>query len=227
MQNVALVNYLVTKTIAQNIKITDGTITSKEINKILDTAKGKPEEYFVQMTAIRTMAKAIYSTKNVGHFGLAFEHYTHFTSPIRRYPDMMVHRILTTYLVGKRISKEDALMYQSLSNYTSEMERVAQDAERSSIKYKQAEYMQKRVGEEFEGSISGVTEFGIFVEEVETKSEGLIRVRDLGDDFYVFNKEKFSLIGQKRKKKYRLGDKVKIKVHEVDPERNSITYKLV
>ena len=172
------------------------------------------------------MAKAIYSTKNIGHYGLAFKHYTHFTSPIRRYPDVIVHRLLTDFLSNKKIGKEKFYEYEEISRKSSEQEKKASDAERASIKYKQVEYMSSRIGKTFEGIISSVTEWGIYVEEIETKCEGLIRARDMKDDFYVFNEKTLQLVGQKKKKKYRLGDKIKIKVKGVDLEKKTIDYAL-
>jgi ribonuclease R len=170
------------------------------------------------------MAKAIYSTKNIGHYGLAFEYYTHFTSPIRRYPDILVHRFLNDYLNGKKIGKEKLQEYEKISRISSEQEKRASDAERASIKYKQVEYMSHRIGETFTGIVNGITEWGMYVEEKETKCEGLIRLRDLGDDFYIFNEKKMELVGQKKKKKYHLGDNLKIKVKGVDLERKTIDY---
>jgi len=173
------------------------------------------------------MAKAIYSTNNIGHYGLAFMHYTHFTSPIRRYPDVMVHRLLAHYLAKEVVPEEEVAEYRRLSMHSSEMEKLASDAERASIKFKQAEYMSERVGEEFDGVISGVAEWGVFVEESETKCEGLIRMNDLGGDYFVFEKEKYRIIGKNTRARYTLGDKIRIRVKSVDIERKSIDYELV
>ena len=176
---------------------------------------------------VRTMAKAIYSTSNIGHYGLAYEHYTHFTSPIRRYPDVMVHRILAHFLADEKVTNEEMAEYRSLAAHSSEMEKLASDAERASIKYKQAEYMSERVGKEFNGFISGVAEWGVFVEEEETKCEGLIRISDLGNDYYIFEREKYRIVGKQSHEKFQLGDKIKFHVKAVDLEKKSIDYELV
>ncbi|MBI3888473.1 ribonuclease R [Candidatus Nomurabacteria bacterium] len=215
------------RSLGHKVTLQNGVIPTYEINKLLTSLAGKNEEDTVQRAVIRSMAKAIYSTKNIGHYGLAFEYYTHFTSPIRRYPDIMIHRLLANYLTGKKVKQEKLWEYEKLAIISSEQEKRASDAERASIKYKQVEYMSKRLGKSFEGVISGVTQWGMYVEEIETKCEGLVRVRDMNDDFYVFNEKKLELVGQKKKKKYRLGGKVKIKVATVDLEKKTIDYVLV
>ncbi|MCP9612434.1 ribonuclease R [Coprobacter tertius] len=198
---------------------------SKSINSLLDTVQGKREENLIETVAIRTMAKAAYSTKNVGHYGLAFEHYTHFTSPIRRYPDMMVHRLLERYMAGGRSVNESKL--EEECKHSSEMELVAASAERASIKYKQVEFLSERLGEEYDGVISGVTEWGLYVEINENKCEGLVPIRDLEDDFYEFDEKNYCLTGRRRKKIYRLGDPIRIQVARANLERKQLDFALV
>jgi ribonuclease R len=210
-----------------NLKIKEGEVASKDINEILMKAEGTAEETLIQTATIRSMAKAVYSTKNVGHFGLAFKYYAHFTSPIRRYPDIMVHRLTKLYLSGKKIPQEMLEEYGTLSLHSSEMEKTAAEAERNSIKYKQVEYMTERVGNKYKGVITGVTEWGIFVEEEHSKSEGMVRLRDLKDDYYVFDEKTRTITGRRHKKRYRLGDKVKIKVKDANLDKRTIDYVFV
>jgi ribonuclease R len=171
------------------------------------------------------MAKAIYTTKTSSHYGLAFDHYTHFTSPIRRYPDVMVHRLLFHYLNGGQ--SVNAEHYEKLCSHSSQMEKKAADAERSSVKYKQAEYLRDQVGNTFTGIISGVTEWGMYVEIIENKCEGMIRLRDISDDFYTLDEKNYCIIGQRKKKIYQLGDEVKIRVKNVDLTKKQIDFSLV
>ncbi|HEV7702034.1 MAG TPA: ribonuclease R [Candidatus Paceibacterota bacterium] len=216
------------RNLGYKVSLVDGIIPSHELNKLLGSLEGKPGGDAVQRAVIKSMAKAIYSTKNIGHYGLAFPYYTHFTSPIRRYPDIIVHRLLQDFLSHTKIKKPHLQEeYEKIARIASEQEKRATDAERSSIKYKQVEYMSKRIGEKFFGVISGITEWGLYVEEIETKCEGLVRMRDMKDDFYVFNEKKMEITGQKKKKRYRLGDRVKMKVRGVDLERKTIEYVLV
>ncbi|HEY4493617.1 MAG TPA: ribonuclease R [Candidatus Paceibacterota bacterium] len=204
---------------------------AREINELFAQIKGEDIEMLVQTAVLRSMAKAIYSTRNIGHFGLGFEFYTHFTSPIRRYPDVLVHRLLTKYLSGKPIEKSEVIEFERIARYSSEREREAEAAERESVKYKQVEYMlslkEKDPTRLYDGTIVGVTEWGIFVEEQSAKSEGMLRLSSLGDDYYEFDEKKFAIIGKRTKKVYRLGDKIKVKLLEVDVPRHQITWELV
>ena len=199
---------------------TDESAISKSLNSLLTEIEGKPEENVLQQLAIRAMAKAKYTTKAMGHFGLAFEHYTHFTSPIRRYPDMMVHRLLQHYLDGGKSADEEA--YEKKCVHSSEREKRAADAERASIKYKQVEFMESVGDKVFNGIISGVTEWGIYVEIVETKCEGMVRMVDLRDDFYEFDERNYRIIGRKNKRMFTLGDEVYVRVTNTDIDRRTI-----
>ena len=198
---------------------------SKSINKLLDQVQGHKEEDLIETVAIRAMAKAIYSTKNIGHYGLAFEYYTHFTSPIRRYPDMMVHRLLEKYLDGGRSVTEQK--YEKLCKHSTDMELLAASAERASIKYKQVEYMSERLGMVYDGVISGVTEWGLYVEINENKCEGMIPIRDLDDDYYELDDKNYRIVGRRNKKMYSLGDPIKIKVARANIERKQLDFALV
>ncbi len=198
---------------------------SKELNKLLKEVHGKPEANLIETLAVRSMAKARYSTDNIGHYGLAFPYYTHFTSPIRRYPDMMVHRLLERYL--KEEKSADKEYYEQQCKHSSAMEIKAAEAERASIKYKMVEYMQDKVGQEFDGVISGVTEWGIYVELTETMIEGMVSVREMKDDYYYFDDEEYSMVGRSGHKRYTLGDKVRIKVLRANMERKQLDFSMV
>ncbi len=198
---------------------------NRSINKMLKEVKGRGEENFLSTLAVRAMAKAIYTTVNVGHYGLGFEYYTHFTSPIRRYPDMMVHRLLERYLTGGRSVPVAKLEEQC--KHSSAMEQLAANAERASIKYKQVEFLNDHLGESFDGVISGVTEWGLFVELNENKCEGLVPIRDLADDYYDLDEKNYCLVGKRHNHRYRLGDPIRVKIARANLERKQIDFALV
>jgi ribonuclease R len=198
---------------------------AKSLNFLMEDVEGKKEQNVLTQLAIRSMAKAVYTTKKTSHYGLAFDHYTHFTSPIRRYPDVMVHRLLAGYLNGERSASADE--YETAAAHSSAMEKRAADAERASIKYKQVEYLEENVGKLFMGIISGVTEWGMYVELIENKCEGMIRLKDITDDFYVLDEKNYCIVGQRKKKKYQLGDEVKVKVKKVDLSKRQIDFSLI
>lgn len=205
---------------------TDGTKSAmaKSINKLMDACEGRPEEKIIQRVALRAMMKAKYSVHNIGHFGLAFDYYTHFTSPIRRYPDTMVHRLLTRYQAGGRSANEKH--YEELCEHCSDMELVAQNAERDSIKYKMVEFMGDKIGEEYDAHISGITSYGIYAEIDENHCEGMVPIRDLDDDYYEFDERNFCLRGRRRHHKYQLGDAIRIKVAQANLEKRQLDFTL-
>ena len=205
---------------------TEGTkgATARSLNKLMDDTEGRPEQKMIQQVALRAMMKAKYSVHNIGHFGLAFDYYTHFTSPIRRYPDTMVHRLLTRYQAGGRSANEKH--YEELCEHSSDMEQIAQNAERDSIKYKMVEFMADKIGEEYDAHISGITSYGIYAEIDDNHCEGMIPMRDLDDDYYDFDERNFCLVGRRRHNRYQLGDAVRIKVASANVERKQLDFML-
>jgi len=218
---------LFVKALGFELKHKDGETTGEDIARMIRSVEGTPAETLIKTAAVRSMSKAIYSTANIGHFGLAFEFYTHFTSPIRRYPDLMVHRLLLRFLVKGQIEQDEIIKYQRLCEDSSEREVEAAEAERASIKYKQVEYMSDFVGKEFDATVSGVSEWGIYVEEVNTKAEGMVKLRDMNDDFYELNEKLYAIVGKKTGKKYSLGDKIRVKLIASDPERKTLDFQFV
>lgn len=199
--------------------------TARSLNNLMEHIEGSIEQNVLTSLAIRSMAKAIYTTQKTSHYGLAFDYYTHFTSPIRRYPDMMVHRLLEYYLQGGSNANQDH--YEKLCEHSSQMEKKAADAERASVKYKQAEFLQDQIGTLYKGVITGVTEWGIYVEIQENKCEGMVRLRDLTDDFYALDEKNYAVRGQRKKKVYQLGDEVEIKIKKVDLSRRQIDFTMI
>lgn len=198
---------------------------SDSINSLLDEVQGKKEQNLVDTLTIRSMSKAVYTTDNIGHYGLAFDHYTHFTSPIRRYPDVMVHRLLQHYLDGGKSPKKDA--FEEKCRHSSDMENLAANAERNSIKYMQIKFMEDHKEQDFLGVISGVTEWGIYVEIVENKCEGMIRIRDIKGDYYSFDEKQYALVGERTNKTYQLGDEVVVKVKSTDLAKRHLDFDLL
>ena len=206
---------------------TDGTrgAMAKSLNKLMDDSDGRPEQKMIQRVALRAMMKAKYTVHNIGHFGLAFDYYTHFTSPIRRYPDTMVHRLLTKYQAGGRSANEKH--YEELCVHSSDMEQIAQNAERDSIKYKMVEYMGDKLGEEYDAHISGITSYGIYAEIDDNHCEGMVPMRDLDDDYYDFDERNFCLVGRRRHHRYQLGDPIRIRVAAANVEKKQLDFVIV
>lgn len=209
-----------------SLKIEGDEVKSEDLNRLLEQAEGKTESAIIQKAAVRSMSKAVYSVANIGHWGLSFTDYTHFTSPIRRYPDVLVHRLLQIYLAGKKPDDKTIKYIAKQVDLSSSMEQKAAEAERESIRYKQIEFMSDKIGQVFEGVVSGVAEWGIFVEEVTTKTDGLVGLRSLKNDFYEYDEKKFALVGKRTGTTYRLGDKVKIKLMKTDLKERQVDYVL-
>jgi len=195
-----------------HLKITGGKVSGKELNRLLEEVKGKPEEYLVKMATLRSMSKAIYATRNIGHFGLAFEFYTHFTSPIRRYPDLVIHRLVKSHAGGTPILEKEMQEFDKLALHASEREVAAADAERDSIKMKQVEFLADKVGQEFDAVISGVTEHGLYIEEKETHADGMVNIRNVGDDYFEYDEKHYRLVGRRMHKTFQLGDPIRVKL---------------
>lgn len=213
------------KKLGYSLNVSSHQTLASSYNKLFEAIHGKGEENMIETIAIRTMAKAYYSTDNIGHYGLSFQFYTHFTSPIRRYPDLMVHRLLERYLEGKPSADKGKIEEKCV--HSSEMERKAIDAERASIKYKQVEFLMDKIGQVFEGQISGVSKWGIFVQLVDSKAEGLIRFNELKDDYYYFDEDNYRIIGKQHGNVYQLGDKLNVLVKKVDLEQKQLDFELV
>ena len=207
------------------LNFSDRKSTTRSLNNLLKGVNGKKEQNLVDTLTIRCMSKAEYTTKNIGHYGLAFDYYSHFTSPIRRYPDVMTHRLLQYYLDGKKSANQD--IYEDKCKHSSNMEYLATKAERDSIKYMQIKYMQNYKDQEFLGVVSGVTDWGIYVEIIENKCEGMVRIRDIKGDYYIFDESQYALIGNNTKNKYQLGDKVIVKVKQTDLVKRHLDFHLI
>ena len=198
---------------------------SKSLNALMDGCHGRKEQKLIETVALRAMMKAKYSVHNIGHYGLAFDYYTHFTSPIRRYPDTMVHRLLTRYQQGGRSASKDR--YEELCEHCNDMELVAQSAERDSIKYKMVEFMADKLGNDYDAHISGITSYGIYCEIDENHCEGMVPMRDLGDDYYDFDERNYCLVGRRSHHKYQLGDPIRIRVARANLEKRQLDFAIV
>ncbi len=218
---------LFVRALGHHFPMTGKSVTGKDLQQLFKKIEGSAEEALIKTTALRSMSKAVYSTKNIGHFGLAMPFYTHFTSPIRRYADLLVHRMLAGHLHGEKMNETEWSAYEQLAAHITEREIGAAEAERESVKIKKVEYMSERMGQEFEGVISGVTEWGVYIEENDTKAEGMAALRNFGDDFYSLDEKHYCIVGARFKKRYSLGDKVHFKIIGADTERKTLDYKIV
>jgi ribonuclease R len=212
------------KALGYDLDAEDGEVTASDLNNLMKQVDGKPEEALIKTAAIRSMAKAVYSTRNIGHFGLGFEYYTHFTSPIRRYPDIMVHRFVSRFLEQGPIEQNEMVKYENMAADASQKEISAAEAERASIKYKQVEFMLGKIGQEFDATVSGVSEWGIYVEEVETKAEGMVRLKNMTDDLYILDEKNYAIVGSTNKKKFTLGDSVRVKLIDANLDKKILDF---
>jgi ribonuclease R len=215
------------KALGYTLKTHDGVVTGHSLNDLLDQIEDTPHESLVRTATIRSMQKAVYSTKNIGHFGLGFSFYTHFTSPIRRYPDLLVHRVLAKHLSNEKFGDRDVAVFQNIADSSTAREISAAEAERASKKLKQVEYMSERIGQTFKGTITGVTKWGIYVAEIETMCEGMIHISNLGEDYFNFDEKTYSIVGEKSGKKFTLGNSVTFKVKAADIDKRMLDFGLV